>query len=224
MKLLKKLIIVVLSLVFFMVIFFIAINSYVRISSSKYIYRDIEKIPKTQACLVLGAAVFPNGNLSTVLKDRVDSALILYNNGKFEKILLSGDNGKPHYNEVSAMRHYVQRKKFPDKDIFLDHAGFNTYNSMVRAKEIFCVDDVIICTQEFHLYRSIYIARKMGLNAYGYVSDRTVYADARHYKLRELAANIKAFFYIHTNKSPVYLGEQIPISGTGFSSWGNDEK
>ena len=110
------------------------------------------------------------------MRDRLDKALELYSKGKVKRFLLSGDQGTLKYDEVNNMKQYLISKKVNTKDVFLDHAGFDTYNSVVRAKEVFNVDNVIIVTQHFHLSRAIYIARKNGLNAFGAVSDKLKYS------------------------------------------------
>ncbi len=115
-----------------------------------------------------------------MLEDRVVSAAQLYQAGKIRKILLTGDHGNKEYDEVKAMRLYLRRLGVPESDIFLDHAGFTTYDSLYRARDIFGVQDCVIVTQEFHLPRSVYTARKLGLDCYGYVADRRSYTARSH--------------------------------------------
>ena len=133
--------------------------------------------------------------------------------------MFSGDHGKEEYDEVNAMMDYAISKNVPKKDIFLDHAGFSTYESMYRAKEVFKCDDIIVITQGFHIYRSIYIARNLGLNAIGVKANQTNYVARIDIKnnIREFFARIKDFIYIEfTNPDPTYLGEVIPIFGEAY--------
>ena len=147
------------------------INIYIQYSTKKYIFSDVKEAPKTYSGLVLGSMVFDNGTPSGVVRQRLDKTVELYKAGKIKRILVSGDHGQKNYDEVNSMKNYLLKKGIPIENIFLDHAGFDTYSSMVRAKEIFEIDDVIIITQKFHLPRSVYIARKKGMNAYGVVSN-----------------------------------------------------
>ncbi len=190
-----------------------AINATIGITTKNYIYNDISKAPNAQAALIPGAAVLSNGALSPVLKDRVTAAVRLYDAKKVLKILVSGDNSTVSYNEVNPVRTYLLQKGIPDQDIFLDHAGFDTYSSMYRARDIFEVTSILITTQSFHLPRAVFIARELGITAYG------VNADDGHYLLhnyiREIFADEKAVLDLVFHTKPKYLGNQIPITGDG---------
>lgn len=190
----------------------ILINVYIQFYSKKYIYDDVEKIPAAYTGLVLGAYIW-DGKPSGVLRQRLDKAVELYENGKINRILVTGDHGQKEYNEVSAMKNYLVKKGIPLDDIFLDHAGFDTYSSMTRAKEIFEIEDVIIVTQKFHLSRSVYTARKKGMNAYGAVANTDNLYESRYNIGRDKISRVKAFFDILFNRKPKYLGEKIPITG-----------
>ncbi|MCP4138292.1 MAG: hypothetical protein GY754_45440 [bacterium] len=195
------------------------INLYITSYSKKYIVKKANKAPQSYTALVLGAKVYRSGNLSRVLYDRVIKTLELYKSGKVKRILLSGDHGRVNYDEVNNMRKFLIKKGVPGRDIFMDHAGFNTYDSMVRAKKIFRVNKVIIITQEFHLPRAVYIARKQGMEAYGYVADRREYLWMKQYKAREFLARVKSFGEVLINRNPKFLGNQIPITGNSKKSW-----
>jgi len=197
----------------------VSINIRIKAYSKSYIFQNKKDVPKSYTALVLGAYVNKNGALSYVLQDRVNSALELYRHGKIKRFLLSGDHGRKNYDEVNSMKKYLKKQGVPEKDIFLDHAGFDTYSSMVRAKKVFLVEDVIIFTQEFHLARAVYIARKKGLNAFGYISDKRKYGGIKHFKAREYIACIKAYKEVVLNSSPKYLGDQIPITGNSRLSY-----
>ncbi len=198
---------------------FILLNALVRYSTKSYVFADVNKIPKCYTALVLGARVYHNGQPSGILRDRLDNALELYQQGKVQRFLLSGDHGRVEYDEVNNMKRHLERKGVPSKDIFLDHAGFDTYDSMVRAKEVFAVTDVIIVTQAFHLPRAIFIARQKGLNAYGYIADEARYPSLRILQARESFAVIKAIKDVALNAAPKYLGDVIPITGDSSKSY-----
>jgi SanA protein len=174
-----------------------------------------ESAQPAQAVIVLGALVFPDGTVSEMVADRLETAYGLYAAGKAKKILITGDHGTLNYDEVNTMRRYLERKGVPTEDIFMDHAGFDTYNSMYRARDVFQVHSAIIVTQRFHLPRAVYIARKLGLDVQGVAADRHVYVGAGYYEVRELGARLKAFGEVVTGKLPVYLGPVIPITGDG---------
>ena len=198
------------------IIIILCINMYVDKYAADYCYNDWAEIPQADAIIVLGAFVYESGRASPTLTERLDTALELYNAGKAQKIILSGDHGTKEYDEVNAMKEYMLSKGIPRKDIFLDHAGFNTYDSMYRAKEIFCVNSLLISTQQFHINRAVYIARKLGIEAYGFPSTRWINYYRRQYGLRESFAKVKAFIDVEiTRRKPKFLGELIPIDGDG---------
>lgn len=202
----------------FLIVFF-SINSYIFLSSRNNIYNNIKEVPSAQTALVLGARVLSDGRLSDILKDRLDTAIELYQSGKVEKLLLSGDHGGKYYDEVNPMKDYVLSKGIPATDIFLDHAGFDTYDSIYRAKNIFTAESLIIVTQEFHLPRAIFIAEKLNINAYGVKADKQTYVAIKKFMLRERFAQVKAFLDIILKSEPEYLGEKIPITGDSQKSW-----
>lgn len=169
--------------------------------------------------MVPGALVGRDGTPSEILSDRLEKAFELYLEGKVYRFLLTGDHGTKAYDEVNHMKEFLTNKGVPPEDIFLDHAGFDTYNSIVRAQKIFKVTGVIIVTQEFHLSRALYIARAKHLDAYGYVADKHQYSAINHLKFREKLANVKAFFEVYINKKPKFLGDEIPITGDSQKSF-----
>jgi SanA protein len=216
---LKKLIIIFFILLILGISSLILINSAVQRSSKDFISHSKETLPSKYTCIVLGAFVGNDGTPSTVLADRLNAALELYMNGKVKCFLLTGDHGHKNYDEVNNMKAYLQEKGVPLKDIFLDHAGFGTYNSMVRAKQIFLVNEAIIVTQEFHLNRAIYIARKKGIDAYDYTAAMSNNRALGYLKFRESIARLKAFWEVSINKSPRFLGTKIPITGDSRLSY-----
>lgn len=215
-KSLKKIIKILLILIVVAVVFTLIINDYVKNSGSEYIMEE-GAAPVADAVLILGAYVMPDGDVSGILNDRLTVGLELYQQAKAEKIIVSGDHGTVEYDEVNAMKQYLMDRGVEDEDIFMDHAGFSTYESMYRARDIFQVKKLIIVTQKYHLMRALFIARELGLEAYGVASDRHKYVKAIGlYELREIAAREKDFFQAKIFKpKPTYLGEVIPVSGDG---------
>lgn len=203
----------------FFVISIFGINFYVLKAYHSKIYNDKEKILEAYTCIVLGARVFNNGDLSDYLQDRVDAALELYELGKIKRFLLSGDHGTVEYDEVNAMKNYLIEKGVPTSDIFLDHAGFNTYNSMVRALKVFNVNNCVIVSQDYHLPRAVYIANKIGLKAEGLATSSERFPSASFNKKREILARNKSFFEVLFNIKPQFLGPQIPITGNSDLSF-----
>ena len=178
------------------------------------------KFYKPDCIMVLGAGVKPDGSPTSMLADRLEVGYYLYSQDVAPKILLSGDNGQVEYNEVKAMKDYMLAKGVPEKDIFLDHAGFSTYDSMYRAKAVFCVDSPVIVTQRYHLYRALYIGQSFKLGVYGVASDQRQYAGQLNRDVREHMARTKDFFKCVFKPNPKFLGDQIPIKGDGRKSWG----
>ncbi|MDD5146670.1 MAG: ElyC/SanA/YdcF family protein [Candidatus Pacebacteria bacterium] len=208
----KKLIILGVLLVVVFILAIALIDLQVNEQSSSNIFQSAENLPAIKVALVLGASVWNNQVMSDMLKDRADTALDLYRQGKIQKILVSGDNRRPDYNEVIVVKNYLLEQGVPQADIFLDYAGFDTYDSLYRARDIFKVYSLVITTQSFHLPRAIYIAKNLGLEAFGLSADRHIYRNIEFNKFREKFANIKAFLDIKLHAKPKFLGEPIPIS------------
>lgn len=194
----------------------LTVNHYVRQTGLPYIC-DLGDVPQADAVLILGARVYPNGNVSLMLRDRLNTGYELYKEGKAPKIIVSGDHGRKDYDEVNTMKDFLKEKEVPGEDIFMDHAGFSTYESLYRARDIFRVKKLTIVTQEYHLLRALFIARELGLEAYGVASDQHVYHGFMlRSELREIAARVKDFLTAKIIKPlPKYLGEVIPVSGDG---------
>ena len=174
---------------------------------------QLEKIERPQAVLVLGAAVYASGNPSPVLKDRLDYAYQVYEyyDGKIA-VIVSGDNGTVEYNETKVMYDYLISKGVNADDIYRDYAGFNTYDSIYRAGYIFKVQSVIICTQRFHIYRALYIAKRLGFKAYGYAAENKSMYNMTYNHIRESLARIKAVMEtVIMKRQPKYLGVPIPV-------------
>ena len=172
------------------------------------------------AILVLGARVWGNGQPSGILKDRINTGIDLYEAGASDRLLMSGDHGQDDYDEVNAMKDYaIERGVDPDV-IFMDHAGFSTYESLYRARDVFQIKTVVIVSQQYHLYRALYIARALGLDAYGVSCDTREYNSYLLFDLRETLARCKDFLYSIFQPLPTYLGDVIPITGDGSATNG----
>lgn len=170
--------------------------------------------------MVLGCGIEDEETPSPMLKDRLDVGIELYKQGVAPKILLTGDNGTEKHNEIHVMLKYTREAGVPEKDIFCDHAGFSTYESMYRAGSIFNAERVIVVTQTYHQYRALYIGDKLGLEVMGVASDQQTYFGQSFRESREILARIKDFFKSILRSKPTYGGEVIPISGSGISSHG----
>ena len=163
--------------------------------------------------LVLGAGIRPNGTPSDMLRDRLLTAIDLYESGPADKLLMSGDNSRASYDEASVMKNFAADAGVPTADIFRDFAGFSTYESIYRAQAIFGAKKIIIVTQEYHLYRALYIAEQFGLEAYGVAAARHTYAGQIMRDIREAAARIKDILMCIVKPEPTYLGDPVPVSG-----------
>ena len=172
------------------------------------------------AILVLGARVWDSGKPSGILEDRLITGISAYEAGASDRLLMSGDHGQDDYDEVNAMKTYAIEKGIPSENVFMDHAGFSTYESVYRARDIFQVKTVVIVSQQFHLYRALYIARALGLNAYGVSCDTRDYNAYLMPDLREILARTKDVFFSIFQPLPTYLGDVIPITGDGSATNG----
>ena len=210
----RKLLMLALGLVATGLIGVVGVNLYVKARGGARIVAS-SQAPRAEAALILGAFVHEDGQVSGILRDRLMQGLQLYRQGLVPKLLVSGDHGRPEYDEVNAMRIFLEERGVAPEDIFMDHAGFDTYDSMARARDVFAVKSVLVVTQDFHLSRAVYIARALGLEAHGVSSDLSRYPSEPYLRTREVAARVKAFLEVNTKRKPVYLGEVIPISGDG---------
>lgn len=194
-----------------------SINGYVK-DYGKGRILSLEKasaLEKVDCILVLGCYVHPDGNPSDMLADRIKQGIALYEKGASDKLLMSGDHGRTEYNEVAAMKQTALDAGVPSSDIFMDHAGFSTYESIYRAKEIFGAERILIVTQEYHLYRALHVAEQLGVDAYGVCADLHSYWGQQGRDAREVLARAKDFVYGILKPKPSYLGSPIPLTGDG---------
>lgn len=212
----------------------ISINFYVRHTGGANLHYSIDtpkneisdtvlaelKGEEADCIMILGAGIINRNTPSPILKDRLDAGIALYKKGAAAKILLTGDNGRMEHNEIHVMLNYCIESGIPKSDIFCDHAGFSTSESMVRAKEIFDVKKLIVVTQKYHEYRALYIAEKMGMQAIGVSADQHSFSGHSYREIREILARNKDFFKSVFGQNKATGGEKISLSGDGSVSHG----
>lgn len=193
------------------------INSIVKLSTNDQILGSEEAadLEDVDCILVLGCLVKADGRPSDMLHDRLRRGVELYDLGAAPKLLMSGDHGLVTYDEVAAMKQFAIDAGIESENVFMDHAGFSTYESIYRAKEIFQAKKILIVTQQYHLYRALYIAKRLGIEAYGVSSDYHTYVGQSMRDFREMLARIKDCGTCIFKPKPTYLGEAIPIFGDG---------
>ena len=210
-KIIKYLIIFTLIIT---IIFFITNYLVISTTKDKIIKEsDVYTLEDIDCIIVLGAGI-RNETPTPMLEDRLLQGMTLYNNTK-TKILVSGDHMNKGYDEVNVMKNYLTNKNIPSEDVFMDHAGISTYDSIYRAKYIFNAKKIIIVTQEYHMYRSLYIAEKLDIEAYGVTSNPRKYRNQKIREIREFLAITKDFFKDTFKLKSTYLGEKIPLNKSG---------
>lgn len=216
-KKLKKLFLFLISLGLFGIAVLLGINGYVRAAVKDRIITPAEasKLAKADCILILGAGIRKDNSPSPMLEDRLKQGIKLYKDGVSDRLLVSGDHGRAGYDEVNVMKQYAMKAGIPSENIFMDHAGFSTYESLYRARDIFKAHTVVIITQKYHIYRALYIGRGLGLKVYGIASDYKKYAGQSGREAREILARVKDFFYVVAKPKPTYLGDAVPVSGNG---------
>ncbi len=203
-------------------IYIYSVNAYVKHTASKHIIsaQDAQSIDP-DCILVLGAGVSDDGVPSLLLRDRLDTGIALYMDGVSNRLLMSGDHGRKDYDEVNSMKDYAVSKGAESSEVFADHAGFSTYESMYRARDVFGAQKIIIVTQEYHLYRAVYIARQLGLDAYGVACRDVRYSGQTYRDAREVLARNKDFIYCMLEPEPWSVGElRYPLDGNASSTDG----
>lgn len=216
-KLIKGIIVLVLILGVLVTGGAFVVNAYVKEVASPHILTPeaAAELEGVDCILVLGCLVHSDGEPSDMLHDRLQRGVELYRAGAAPKLLMSGDHGREDYDEVAAMKQFAISEGIASEDIFMDHAGFSTYESIIRARDVFQAEKIIIVTQEYHLYRALYLAQKLGVEAYGVASDYRSYSGQGGREIREILARVKDFAFSYLEPEPTYGGEAIPISGNG---------
>lgn len=184
--------------------------------------QQIEKLQSFQAdcIMVLGAGIKDAETPSDMLRDRLDVGIALYKQKVAPKLLLTGDNGQIGYNEIHVMLNYAKDAGVPEEDIFCDHAGFSTFDSMYRASSIFEANKMIVVTQQYHEYRALYLGKELGMQVLGVASDQKSYRGSIYREVREILARLKDFFKVKLGGEALLGGEAIPINGSGLISHG----
>lgn len=181
-------------------------------SYTPLVIHDIEKLPPAPVALVFGAGVKRDGTPTDALHDRVLAGVELYKAGKVRKLVMTGDNGDRRYNEVKPMKALAIESGVPEGDIVLDYAGFRTYDSCYRARDVFGLGDVIAVSQDFHLPRILYICNRLRVRSIGYSANRRAYRDILVWEAREFLARFKAWYQVEiTRPLPKYLGPKEKV-------------
>jgi len=196
-------------------------NAYVLIGADGEATANVADVPHAQVAIVPGALVDPNGSMSTMLADRVRGAAALWHAGKVDKVLVSGDHHTWVYDEPDTMRKALVRDGVPPRDVFEDHAGFDTWATMVRARSIFGVRSAVVVTQGFHMPRALFLAGQAGIDATGLTSDLHPYGiQGAKSDVREVLSRVKAVADVALD-TPAMAGPKIPIeTADGRESWG----
>ncbi len=199
------------------IVFVTGINSYMKATVKDGILsaEEAAKLQDVDCILILGCGVWEGGVPTPMLSDRLERGIELYESGVSGKLLMSGDHGRKEYDEVNVMKRFAVEAGVPSEDVFMDHAGFSTYESLYRARDIFEAGKMVIVTQGYHMYRALYVAEKLGLEAYGICSDQQLYAGQEYREAREVLARAKDFLTVIYKPEPTFLGEIIPVSGDG---------
>ncbi len=212
---LRRILMVLIALCLCAALLVTALNAIVMLSAKRHFVSFEEAAENQYDCiLVLGCGV-RGGRPTMMLRDRLQMGISLYESGASGKILMSGDHGQESYDEVNVMKEYAMDAGIPSCDIFMDHAGFSTYESMYRARDVFCADRILIVTQGYHLYRAVFVARALGLDAEGIAVESSVRYGQVYREVREIAARCKDCFTALFKPEPTFLGDAIPVSGDG---------
>ena len=191
----------------------VGINAYMISYVSDYILTEEDLENQNFDCvMILGAGLW-DGEPSPMLQERLDFGLKAYETGCTDKMLMSGDHGREEYDEVNKMKDVAIENGVLADNVFMDHAGFSFFLSMYRARDVFQVEKMVIVTQKYHLYRAVYDARKLGIDAYGFAAERLNYPF--YNDVREALARTKDFFYCIIQPKPTYLGDPISIHANG---------
>lgn len=217
----KTVIFVVLGIVLLIGIAAVSLSVYMVKATEKSIFTadTFKNAEKADCVLILGAGV-KDGKPKPMLRDRLLTGIELYKSGAAKKIIMSGDHGRADYDEVNVMRAFALEQGVKAEDIFLDHAGFSTYDSVYRAKNIFGAENIIIVSQKYHLYRALYIAKKLDVNAAGISADLNTYGGQLKRDIREITARDKDFFKCIIKPKAQIMGDKIPLDGDGSITLG----
>ncbi len=217
----KAVIFVVLGIVLLIGIAAVSLSVYMVKATEKNIFTadTFKNDEKADCILILGAGV-KDDKPKPMLRDRLLTGIELYKSGAAEKIIMSGDHGRADYDEVNVMRAFALEQGVRAEDIFLDHAGFSTYDSVYRAKNIFGAENIIIVSQKYHLYRALYISEKLDVKAAGVSANLNTYGGQLKRDIREIIARDKDFFKCIVKPEAEIMGDKIPLDGDGSITLG----
>jgi SanA protein len=199
----------------------VSVNVYVKSTTKTYIHHSLKRFPKNDVGIIFGAGI-RGDQPSKYLKDRLDAGILLYKSKRINKILLSGDNGREEYDELTVMKNYCFNHGVDTTKIFIDYAGFDTYSTMYRARHIFKIKKATLISQEYHLNRAIYIGQKLGIKSVGYSANKGEYLGYNYVCFREYGSIFKSFLDVLRNREPHFLGGEININGE--SNYSKDDK
>lgn len=215
-KVVKRIIFILLIIAGAGILFVVGANLLVILTTVGRMITVQEAWDKEIDCIiVLGAGVRADGTPSLMLQDRLDKAVELYEAGVSDKIIVSGDHRSTYYDEVNTMKNYLIGKGIPSEAVFMDHAGLSTYDTMYRAANIFGVKTAVVVTQQYHMYRALYDARALGINAYGVCTEEKEYSGQTYRDIREVAARIKDMCCCILKPESAVTDETIPLEGSG---------
>jgi len=197
------------------------VNIYVKSKTNALIYSSETDIPAANVGIIFGAGIIGD-KPSKYLRDRLDAGILLYNSKKINKILLSGDNGSDAHDELTVMKKYCFEKGVDTTKIYIDYAGFDTYSTMYRAKNIFKIEKAILVTQEYHLNRALYIGNNLGIESIGFAANQGEYRNYNYVCFREYFSICKSVTDVIRNREPHFLGTEINING--ISNYSKDDK
>jgi SanA protein len=187
-------------------------NLWVRRSAAPHCHSDMEDVGRTRAALVLGCSPVTKGRENYFFSRRIEAAAALFQSGKVEVLILSGDNSRKNYDEPTAMRDALAREGVPEERMFLDYAGFRTLDSVVRAREVFGQSEFVVVSQRFHNERAVFLARRLGINASGFNARDVSVSSAPRTHLREFAARVRAVWDALAGTRPKFLGPPVDVS------------
>ena len=205
----KIILVSIISILIIISIIILSLNTYVVKTTKKQIkteneLKEIVKKESVDFAIIFGAGVYGT-TPSEMLKERLETGISLYKNKIVRKLLMSGDQGKKYYDEVTVMKNYAVEKGIPPENIYIDYAGFSTYDTVIRAKEIFNIKNAILVTQEYHLYRALYIGKSLGIKVYGISATKHKYIGQLYREIREILARNKDIFKCKLKMKSKYL-------------------
>ncbi|MDR7209079.1 ElyC/SanA/YdcF family protein [Flavobacterium piscis] len=217
----KKYLKIILYLFIIVLIAVVSANLHVKSTTKNRIHHSLKRFPKNDVGIIFGAGI--NGDQpGKYLKDRLDAGILLYKAKRINKILLSGDNGRQEYDELTVMKNYCFNHGVDTTKIFIDYAGFDTYSTMYRAKHVFKIKRATLISQKYHLNRAIYIGQKFGIKSVGYSANKGDYNGYEYVTFREYFSVFKSFFDVLRNREPHFLGNSIDING--YSNYSKEDK